>query len=339
MNATIPFEYLLIGAAVLVLFLWNPRISFALLKAALFLVFYAVAIPALYRWPDVEATWEAHFLGSLAIPLGVTVVSGIIFAVAAYFIDRDFEKSPQDHFKGNNLFFRYGRKAFETIIPIGMEEEATREDAESLLERFREFLWNAANEQFGGMKEVSLEQQHNIKDLGWAKEDSYRYHHGEKEFFKAAFQTARKSSLYYFVHFNLVGRQLLVHHYVYLRGRHFWYHALVFFATAPFHVWFWGYAWVKGRYSILGRLNQYYDRSSYDLIDLKSYFSSACNGMMMATQRFARAYGLLTEELEKVIRQNISLAQRANILQLKENSTGSIIAGWKGWGKAPAGFS
>ncbi|MCO6479588.1 MAG: hypothetical protein J5I94_23335 [Phaeodactylibacter sp.] len=313
MNATIPLEYLLIGVTILVLFLWNPRISFALLKVAFFLTLYGIAIPALYRWPDVEATWEAHFLGSLAIPLGIAVLSAIIFAVAAYFIDRDFDQAPQDHFKGNNLFFRYGRKAFEAVIPISLEETATREEAEHLKECFREFLWNSANEQFGPLKEVTLEQQHLIKDLGWSREDSYHYRHGEKEFFKATFQTPRKSTLFYFVYFTLIGRHLMVHHYVYLRGRHFWYHALVFFATAPFHVWFWGYSWVKGRYSILGRLNRYHDSSSYAVVDLKSYFRSACFGMMMATRRFAKVYGLLTEELEKVIWHNVSGLQGIDI--------------------------
>lgn len=323
MNAAIPLEYLFTGATVLMLFLWNPRISFALLKIVFFLALYILAIPALYRWPDVEATWEAHFLGSLAIPFGVAVLSAIVFAIAAYFIDRDFDQDPQDHFKGNNLFFRYGRKAFEAVIPIGLEEGASREEAESLMERFREFLWHAANEQFGHLKGVTLVQKQVIKDLGWPGEDSYHYRHGEKEFFRATFQTARKSTLYYFVHFDLVGRQLVVHHYVFVRGRHFWYHALVFFASAPFHVWLWGYSWVKGRYSILGRLNRHYDNSSFDLIDLRSYFRSAGFGMMAATRRFAKTYGLLTEELEQVILHYFSGLQNTRIRPARGIFTGN----------------
>lgn len=313
MNATIPPEYLFVGVVILVCFFWKPRISFALLRTALLLAFYFFAIPALYRWPDVEATREAHLLGSLAIPLGVTVVSAFIFAAAAYFIDRNLEKDPEDDFKGDALFRRYGKKAFEAIIPIELEDGMARDDADGLLEQFREFLWGAANKQFGGLKEVDLTQQHTVRDLGWGKEDSYHYRHGEKEFFKATFRTARKSTLYYFVYFNQVGRHLLVHHYAYIRGRHFWYHALLFFASAPFHVWFWGYSWVKGRYSILGRLNCHYDRSSFDRIDLKSYFGSACFGMMMATKQFAKVYGLLTDELEKVILNNISNLPGLNV--------------------------
>ncbi|MCB0562754.1 MAG: hypothetical protein KDD01_00090 [Phaeodactylibacter sp.] len=313
MNAAIPIDYLFIGAVVLLFFFWKPRIAFALLQVAFFLLLYLIALPALYHWPDVEATWEAHILGSLAIPLGLAVVSGVIFAAVAYFIDRDYDRTPQDDFKGGNLFFRYGRRVFETVIPISLEEGVKEEDAESLLERFREFLWNAIHDQFEGLKEVSLEQEHTVRDLGWNKEDSYHYRHGEKTFLKATFRTARKSTLYYFIYLNLVGRQLLVHHYVYIRGRHFWYHALVFIVSAPAHVWLWGYSWVKGRYSILGRLNRYHDKSSYDLIDLKSYFGSACFGMIMATKRFAKVYGLLTEELEKVIFNNLHNLQNTDI--------------------------
>lgn len=308
MNAAIPLEYLFAGVAILVLFFWNPRVSLALLKSAFFFALYAVAIPALYRWPDVEATWEAHFLGSLAIPLGVVVFSGVLFAIAAYFIDRDFDQDPQDHFKGKGLFFRYGAKVFESILPIQLDGEE-REGADSVAARFREFIWEAASKQFGGLREVALTQQHVIKDLGWKKEDSYHYRHGEKEFFKASFQTARNSTLYYFVHMHPVGRHLLVHQFAYKRGRHFWYHALLFFATAPFHVWFWGYAWVKGRYSIMGRLNRHYDESSYDRMDLNSYYWLAGHSMMMAARQFADANGLLNEELERLILNDVGRLQ------------------------------
>ena len=50
-----------------------------------------------------------------------------------------------------------------------------------------------------------------------------------------------------------------------------------------------------------------------DLIDLKSYFGSACFGMIATTKRFAKVYGLLTEELEKRIFNNLHNLQNTDI--------------------------
>lgn len=297
---SLAIQYLAGSALALALFFTFRRISVSLLKVGLLLGFYGLGLPALYRLPQLQASWEADLVSGMAIPLAVIVLAAMIFAAVAYFIDRYFDKAPQGHFKGGALFFRYGRQFYHSIVPIGLEEGATAQDMEGLVERLYDYLRSHLHEQFANREDIQIKQL-NIRDQGWKGRGEKRERYAEKLFLRISFQTPRKAKLHYFIHLNHLGHQLLAHHYAYLQGRHYWHHVLVFIAAAPFHAWFWAFRWVGGRYSIQSRLNRHFDPSSFDRIDLSTGFESLRFNLMMAMLRFAKVYGLMAEELEKAI--------------------------------------
>ncbi|MCB0555413.1 MAG: hypothetical protein KDD02_17840 [Phaeodactylibacter sp.] len=302
---SLAIQYLATTVFLLILFITFRKVALSLLKVSFFLGLYIIGIPALYHWPQLRASWETDLAAGMAIPFAVIVLAAMLFALVAYFVDRYFDKAQPDHFKGDKLFFRYGRRIFHTIVPIGLEEGFTQQDAEDLEERLGDYLWDHIHEQFANREDIAAKRIY-IRDLGWRGRKGDRQRPTEKAFLRVTFQTPRKAKLSYFIHLNHLGHQLLAHHYAYLQGRHFWHHVLVFIASAPFHVWFWGYRWVMGRYSIQSRLNRYFAPSSYGLIDLETCFESIHFNLMSATLRFAKVYGLMAEELEKIILYNLS---------------------------------
>lgn len=297
---SLAIQYLAGSILLLGLFFAFRRVTVSLLKVVLLLGLYGIGLPALYRLPHFQASWEADLAAGMAIPLAVIVLAAMIFAAAGYFIDRYLDKALHDNFKGGYLFFRYGRQFYHSIIPIGLEEGATAQDMEGLVERLHDYLRSHLHEQFANREGLQIKQLR-IRDHGWKGRGEKRERYAEKLFLKISFQTPRKAKLHYFIHLNHLGHQLMAHHFAYLQGRHYWHHVLVFIAAAPFHAWFWAYRWVRGRYSIQSRLNRYFDPSSFDRIDLNTGFESLRFNLMMATLRFAKVYGLMAEELERAI--------------------------------------
>ena len=247
---------------------------------------------------------------------GLIIVT-ILFSIIAYLIDKANDSNPNDNFKGNRLFFRYGSKIYRAIVPIGMDKTSAIKNAFEVQKELMAFLAQKLQKEYHGM--VSYEQKMlKIKDLKLPKD--------EKLFLKASFKTTRKSMLTYFICPITLGHQVIIHHYGFLRGLHKWNDALSFFLWAPLHIWGWAYNWVRGIYSIQNRLNVQYDESSFETINLTTIIQSLVFTLMIGTKKFAADKGLLTEELEKIIYNNINNSQNINIQGSRNFSLGNITA-------------
>lgn len=281
------------------------RAALGLLKVSLLLGFYAALLMTLYRLPEWKASWEAHLLSGMAIPIAVTILATMIFAATAYLMDRYFDRAPQDDFKGGKLFFRYGQQLSHTAIPIGLEEGIGLEDAEGLRNRLGDFLLEHLQERFGALDGVSLKFLQ-IKDLGSRRRQGKQPRYGEKAFLRLAFHRPRQTGLYCFIYLECLSQHLLVHRYTYMLGQHAWHHALVFVVAAPFHVWRWGLGWVLGRHNTLSRLNRHFEPEAFHLMELRSRHEAAHFALIAALRRFAKVYGLLTEDLECLLNSQLS---------------------------------
>lgn len=248
------------------------------------------------------------------------IIGAIILSFIAYFVDKSREVNPIDNFKGDKLFFRYGKEFYSTLIPIGLDENSTLMEVSDVKLELSKYLSSKLKEEYEGTPNYS-QKSLKVQDLSLKKD--------ERIFIKITITTSRKSTLNYFLHLNSIGTQVIIHHYAYLRGRHKWYNVLSFVTWSPIHIWSWFGSWLRGRYSIYNRLNKNFDDSSFDMIDLKTIFQSLIFTLMIHTKKFAKDTGLLTEEMKKVIFNSINNSQNINIQNSRGFSIGNISANIK----------
>jgi hypothetical protein len=304
-TTTYSIAFFLAALLAFALLLNSWRAALSLLKSSLLLGFYAALLIALHRLPEWQISWEAHLLSGMAIPMAVTILTTMVFAATAYLMDRYFDRAPKDDFKGSKLFFRYGQELSYTAIPIGLEDGIGPEDAEGLRGRLSDFLLEHLQERFGALDGASLKLLQ-IKDLNSPRKQGEQTRHGEKAFLRLAFHRPRQTGLYCFIHLECLSQHLLVHRYTYLLGQHAWHHALFFVFAAPFHVWRWGLGWVLGRHNTLSQLNRHFEPAAFNLMDLRSRHEAAHFALIAALRRFAKVYGLLTEDLECLLNNQLS---------------------------------
>ncbi len=292
----------------------NPKI---IMRQTLFSIFISLIPLSIYFIIFFIPDAVSYELLQLRWPLVVYITLAVCLVALAYFIDKNGESSPNDDFKNDNLFYRYGNEIYTEIIPLGYDKNANLQNPSQLQSELSNYLADSLKRQYSAMSSYH-QTELKITDLKLKKD--------ERTFIRATFNTTRKSTLTYFLHINLIGHQLMIHHYMYLRGHHKWYNALSFIVWAPIHLFFWYGRWVRGGYSIQNRLNKSYNQSSFETINLKSILRSIIFNVMTNTQKFAKQKGLLSEVLEKIIFNQISNSQNINISNSNNLSLGNITS-------------
>ena len=299
--------FFLAGLLALALLLNSRRAGLNVLKTLVLSGLYLGLVVSLYRLPEWKLSWAAHLLSGMAVPLAVTILAAICFAAVAYTVDCCLDRAPRDDFKADRLFFRYGRQLYYEAIPIGMEEGIGPEDAAGLQERLDDFLQEHLQERFGSLAGTAL-RRISIKDLSHRPEPGRPEPQREKTFLRLTFDGPQETKLHFFLHLEGLPQHLIVHIYGYFSGRHAWHQALFFIAAAPFHLWRWGLPWVLGRHHTPSRLNRRFKPEAYALMELRSRNEAAHLAIFAALRRFAQIYGLLSEEVDALLKSRISVA-------------------------------
>ncbi len=243
----------------------------------------------------------------------------LIITIVTIIIDKQRESSADDNFSGGNLFYRYGKTIISSTITIGIDGNNNKpliKIAEGLIL----YITNEIKIQFNNIQDRFKCDVIHITDRKMPSD--------QRTFIKTTVLTKRKSEINYFILIVGVGNQIVIHEYLYLKGKTKWLNTIAFIITAPLHIWFWFYPWLTKNYSVYSNLKKFYNKSSFDLIDIITVIRGLSFLFSTKLKLFAKNEGLLTEDLNMVLNQNISNSQHINISNSKDvtlkNITGKI---------------
>ena len=247
------------------------------------------------------------------IPL---VLVGLFFSLVVWMYKRDkqHEKRPEDDFTGTNLLFRYGVRVNRAVLPIAVDPEWTEEGIQNFVEGLQQAVAVRIEESFSS-SDVEVVLPVNITDRSLPSDS--------RDFLKIVYRSTRGSQLSHFIRYEKVGRVVVAHHFTFLRGRYEWHDVVDFVVTAPFHIWFWVFDWMRNQYSIVATLGRDVD-NSYDQIDIETFFEASLFNILDETRRALEKEGLLTRDLERAISIHIDNSQRVNVTGSRGVVTGGI---------------
>jgi hypothetical protein len=244
-----------------------------------------------------------------------------LFGIIAYFIDKTRHfSSPNDDFRGDNLFFRYGTEITSLIIPIGVDSTKTSKSMNDLYTELNNSITKELNAQFSASKAFSFDGIQ-VKDL--KMENDVRY------FLRFSFTTKRNSKLHFFIYAPIIGKQLIIHESIYLDGNYYWYDVLRFIFFSPVTMFIWGRKWLMREYSIINSMTNRFSKSSFDYIDTLTLMRTLHFIIQIQIKEFARRNNLLSDELNNLLTQNINSTQNININQSSGISFGNLTSSAK----------
>lgn len=235
-----------------------------------------------------------------------TYILNVLACIICLLIDNFREASPSDDFTGSNLFYRYGLEVQNSTITIGLDKLQSGKTPSDIATALNTFLFNEISNQFANRPK----DRFNIvfKEIADRKLPK-----DKRRFIKTFISTQRGSQINHFLLILIVGKQLIVHEYYFLKGKTKLVFSILFFALAPLHFWTWFQLWIFRNFSLINHLKQSYNNSSYELLDLETILRSMKFLTSSSIKHFAIKEGLLTDELGLVINQSISNSQNISI--------------------------
>jgi hypothetical protein len=293
----------------------NKSVIFNLVITALFVLYFFIH----------QAFAFIHADGESPIPImiilkamGWTYLLNVLACFICLLIDNFREESPSDDFTGSNLFYRYGLEVQSSTITIGLDKLQSGKTPSDIATALNTFLFTEISNQFANRPKdrfnIAFKE---IADRKLAKD--------KRRFIKSFISTQRGSQINHFILILIVGKQLIVHEYYYLKGKTKLIFSILFFALAPLHFWTWFQLWIFRNFSLINHLKQSYNNSSYELIDLETILRSMKFLTASSIKHFVVKEGLLTDELGLVINQSISNSQNIAI----HNSTNVNVSNIK----------
>lgn len=231
-------------------------------------------------------------------------------------IDKQRESNTNDSFSNGNLFYRYGRQVVNSTIAIGVDKNVMNTPLINIAEKLISNIEDEIRLQFGNMT--------GRFDCNVILITDRKMPTDQRKFIKTKIVTKRKSEINYFILVVGAGAQIVIHEYMYLQGRIKWSNMFWFTITSPLHIWFWFYPWILKNHSVLNSLKNSYNKSSYDLIDIITIIRGLSFLFSTKLKAFAKNEGLLTEDLNIVLNQNISNSQSISINNSNKVSLSSI---------------
>ena len=238
--------------------------------------------------------------------------SSIFISTLIYFYDRLFTGENKKKFKGSRMFFGYGKLIGESTIHISPEEGSILDDPNSLKKELIKNLRHQFEQLYCGEPDFRSQiiEFHDLKQ----KKDS-------RQFYKVSFKTQREGKIIFFIRVEQFGGQITIFQYTFLKGFHHWDDVFSFISSAPLHFWFWILKWIRGRYSLVARLDKKINNSTFELIDLQKILTSISTNYVMNLKRFVTNNRLYSKELEDYI---VKVTQNAQYFNLS-NSPGNIF--------------
>jgi len=244
----------------------------------------------------------------------------MIISIIVLFIDDAREKQNDDSFSGRNLFYRYGVKILDNTITIGLDSN-NRKPPIQIAGDLINFITHELNSQFGSMPDRFKCQVIDIMDRKMPSD--------QRKFIKTTITTKRKAEINYFILILGVGKQLVIHEFLYLKGHSKWYKPVVFVLTSPLTIWGWFIPWVRKNFSTSSIIKTSMNKSTYDFIDMITIIRGLSFLFSSKIKSFAQKEGLLSEDLILVLNQSISNSQHINITNSKQVSLNKINSNLK----------
>jgi hypothetical protein len=227
--------------------------------------------------------------------IGYGIILAIIgFSIYAYMTERERIEKGNERFRGNNLFFRYGVELYNAPFHIPVKDEWTATESESfgtaLVERIQKyFLENYGNHPLNGKQIINI--------IGVTDGDRPSDSRG---FLKISFTGSRGSIFTRFLTYQLVGKYIVLHKFVFLLGIVHWFDLIFFLLTSPITILFWIYSWIKGEYSIYAKIAREIG-NSFEILDVRTYYESSTELIENAAIAELKAQGLYTKEIGQQI--------------------------------------
>ena len=250
----------------------------------------------------------------------ILILLVLSFPLIAYFADKQKDRAENDNFKRGGLFARYGKEIYSAIIPIQIDPNKTSMSSEEVISRLRSFLMKELKKQFSNTPGFSLAEL-SVKDLKKRKD--------VRDFIRFSFVTPRNTKIHSIVYIPVLGEQIIVQEMVHMRGNYHWYDVLWFLVTSPLTMLFWIRRWFRGEYNIVANLSTKFNSSAFDYLDSMTIFKTTTMLTQTLVLQYARDNGLLTDEIEKIIVQNITNSQNINISKSSGIKLGNISAAFK----------
>jgi hypothetical protein len=228
----------------------------------------------------------------------------VFITIIVLVVDKTRELGNDDNFSGGNLFYRYGTQIFNTTITIGVDSNNSKPPIHVASDLIS-FLTNEIKLQFGNMPNRFQCQVIDIIDRKMPTD--------QRKFIKTTIITKRKSEINYFILILGVGKQMVIHEFLYLKGQTKWYAPILFVMTSPLHIWGWFYPWLMKNFNASSNLKTAFNKSTYDFIDMITIVRGLSFLFSSKVKAFAQKEGLLTEDLTLVLNQSISNSQQINI--------------------------
>lgn len=246
-----------------------------------------------------------------------TYLLNVLASIICFLIDNYREQSPTDDFTGGNLFYRYGLDVESSTVTIGLDKLQSGKSAADISNALSNFLYSEIAGQFANRPKDRFNISYKeIADRKLLKD--------KRRFIQSFITTQRGSQINHFILILIVGKQIIVHEYYYLKGKSKLAYSILFFALAPLHFWTWFQLWIFRNFSLINHLKQSYNSSSYELIDLETIIRSMKFLTSSSIKHFVIKEGLQTDEFNLVINQSISNSQNININNSNSVSVSNI---------------
>lgn len=255
-------------------------------------------------------------MGALGCLFPLAIIGGIMGGVVwAYNQDKEREQNTSDDFKDDNLLYRYGYSINQDTLSIPLKPEWSDQEIDTFSDEMRNRIAAKIKERFSSVN-VEVINPVVIKDKDM-QQDS-------RKFLKVSFRSKRDSQVSHFINYGLAGKYVVIHYLSRVRGKYRWHDVVDFVILGPITVWFWGMNWWQNQYSIISAMSKIVN-NSYDLLDLKTFFSSSYLVLLDETRNFLKEKGLLTDEINQTIVNNINNSQNVNISGSQNVKLGGVV--------------
>lgn len=266
---------------------------------------------------DTLASFISGLASFLTCVTPFVVIGGLMALVVwAYRKDKIREQVSMDDFKDDNLLFRYGYEINQTTLSIAVKPEWSDKEINEFVVSMRQRIATQILNRFASSKLEVINPVH-IKDKNMQQDG--------RDFLKIIFRSIRGSQVSHFIYYAIAGKYVVVHYFTRVRGKYRWHDMVDFVITGPLHIWFWGIDWLQNQYSIIAAISRYLN-NSYDLIDLETFFEASYLVLLDETRNFLKEEGLLSEELNQIIVNNINNSQNISVSHATGFSFGNIAS-------------
>ncbi len=240
--------------------------------------------------------------GCLApLVLALLLVGSDVAAAFSIEQDRKREAAEKDNFTGGRLFFRYGDEIHRAIFSIKVGDSWSKQQVDLFAVKLRDEMASRLAARLScdrcGVSAVAIRNS---------------LTGSEKIFLRILATTPRGSLVAHFAHYAPFQNTITAHYFTFARGTVGIPETILWVLEAPYRIWFWGIPWLLNRYSVLSEVSDFRN-DSYDLIDLQTMYMMISDSLLRVTADVLRDEGLLTEELQTIIVNQLFSAQQVNI--------------------------